>query len=246
MRTLLLAFLSLLSYGALGASVYDEAVSHEGRSVQDRERDARDLPGEVMQFAGIKPGMKVADVFGAGGYYSELLSYVVGPKGEVLLVNNPPYASFGEEGIKKRFTPGRLGNVKRIVEPSEDLKLAPHSLDAIFMVMAYHDLYWVNEKEGWPKIDAKQFLGQLSRALKPGGVLLLVDHAAKEGTGSSATQELHRIDEKFARQDFEASGLKFVKSFDKLRNPEDDHTALVFNPAIRGHTDRFVHLYRKP
>jgi predicted methyltransferase len=103
----------------------------------------------------------------------------------------------------------------------------------------------VSEKDGWPKIDADRFLAQMTDAIRPGGFVLIVDHAAQDGSGSSAAGTLHRIDEKFARADFEKHGLKYEKSFDKLRNKEDDRSALVFNPAIRGKTDRFVHLYRK-
>lgn len=249
MRSILIAILTLVACGAAGAAeptIYQQAVADEDRSAADRERDARELPAEVLAFAGIKPGMRVADVLAGGGYYSELLSRVVGPNGEVLLVNNPPYADFGKEGLAKRFTPGRLSNVKRSVVQNDDLKLGTGTLDAIVMVMAYHDLYWVSEKDGWPAVDAKQFLGQLARALKPGGVLLIVDHAAEEGTGSSVAGTLHRIGEQFARKDFESHGLRFEGSFDKLRNPADDRSAGVFNPAVRGRTDRFAHLYRKP
>jgi predicted methyltransferase len=228
------------------AKIYQEAVAHEGRSAADRERDARELPAEVMEFAGIRPGMKIADVLGGGGYYSELVSHVVGPKGQVLLINNPGYARYSAEGQAKRFTPGRLPNIERSNVPNDNLGLAKNSLDGAMMVMAYHDLYWVSEKDGWPKIDADRFLAQMVDAIRPGGFVLIVDHAAQDGTGSGAAGTLHRIEEKFARADFEKHGLKFEKSFDKLRNEDDDRSALVFNPAIRGKTDRFVHLYRKP
>lgn len=235
----------LASTAGAPAEVYQQAVANTGRSAADRERDARELPAEVLQFAGVKPGMKVADVLGGGGYYAELVSYVVGPKGEVLLINNPGYAKYAAEDQVKRFTPGRLANVKRSNVQNDDLALAKNSVDGALMVMSYHDLYWVSEKDGWPKIDADRFLTQLTDAVKPGGFVLIVDHAAQDGTGASAAGTLHRIDEKFARADFEKHGLKYEKSFDKLRNPEDDRSALVFNPAIRGKTDRFVHLYRK-
>jgi predicted methyltransferase len=109
--------------------------------------------------------------------------------------------------------------------------------------MSYHDLYWVDEKEGWPKIDSDNFLKQLHAALKPGGRLLIVDHAAKEGTGSSAAQTLHRIDEAFTKKDFTSHGFAFEKAFTGYRNTTDDHTKMVFDESIRGKTDRFAHLY---
>jgi predicted methyltransferase len=138
-----------------------------------------------------------------------------------------------------------LPNVRHIVGPSEALGMGENVLDGAVIVMSYHDLYWVDEKEGWPKVDAGRFLDQVARALKPGGVLLVVDHSAKQGSGSEAAQTLHRIDEQFAIADFRAHGLVLETSSDVLRNPADDRSKPVFDPAIRGRTDRFVHLYRR-
>ena len=99
---------------------------------------------------------------------------------------------------------------------------------------------------GWTKLDAGNFLDQVVRALKPGGVLLVVDHSAKQGSGSSDAQTLHRIDEQFAIADFRKHGLQWEAAIPALRNAADDRGKNVFDPAIRGSTDRFVHLYRKP
>lgn len=243
-KTLALVLLLVAPISWAAADVYQEAIANKDRSAKDRERDARDLPNEVMAFAGFKPGMKVADILGGGGYYSELISYVVGPQGEVLLVNNVPYSEFAKDDLKERFTEGRLANVKRSVVESCTLELGQGKLDAALIVMSYHDLYYF-DPSGWPRINAGQFLDQIQRALKPGGIFLIVDHAAKDGTGSSAAQDLHRIEEAFARKDITSHGFKYEGSFDKLRNPNDDRGVLVFNPAVRGKTDRFVHLYRK-
>lgn len=243
-KTLALLALLVAPIGWAAADVYQDAVAHQDRSAKDRERDARELPNDVMALAGFKPGMKVADVLGGGGYYSELISYVVGSQGEVLLVNNSPYSEFAKDDLKERFADGRLANVKRSVVESCNLGLGQGKLDAALIVMSYHDLYY-HDPQGWPRIDAGQFLDQIQRALKPGGVLLIIDHAAKDGTGSSAAQDLHRIEEAFARKDITSHGFKYERSFDKLRNSADDRGVLVFNPAVRGKTDRFVHLYRK-
>src|SRR6185312_15732363 len=91
-----------------------------------------------------------------------------------------------------------------------------NTLDAVVMMKVYHDLYWVSAEDGWPKVDAGSVLDQIVRALKPGGVVLVIDHSAKPGTGSSAAQDLHRIDEAFTQEDFESHGLKRVaKSKDR-------------------------------
>ena len=250
MRVLLASILMVaasLSLAAPDTALYEQAVAHDGRSAKDRERDARERPAEVMAFAGFKPGMKVADVFAGGGYYSELISYVVGSGGQVLMVNNVPYEDYAKDDIKARFaTEGRLANVKRSVIESCNLQLGTSTLDAAMIIMSYHDLFYADPLNGWPAIDEPHFLDQIYAALKPGGVFLIVDHAAREGAGSSVALELHRIDEAFAVKDITSHGFRYEGHYDKLRNTADDRSKIVFDPAIRGKTDRFVHLYRKP
>lgn len=126
------------------------------------------------------------------------------------------------------------------------MTLGENVLDGALIVMSYHDLYVDDPAQGWPLPDAAQFIEQIVTALKPGAALLIVDHAATDGSGKDAAQELHRIDESFAIADFKSHGLEYAGAIDILRNPDDDHGANVFDPAIRGNTDRFVHLYRKP
>ncbi len=222
-----------------------KAVAAPERSAKDRERDAIDKPAELMTFAGVKPGMKVADFFGGGGYWSELLYRAVGPTGSVTLVNNPGYYFFSRDGLKERFADGRLKDIKQRVVETGNLDLGSEQFDLIVIFMGYHDLYWVDESNGWPKIDAGGVLDQLNRALKPGGKLLIVDHAAKEGSGSSAASDLHRIEEAFARKDIASHGFLVEKAWPGYRNSADDHSKDVFDASIRGKTDRFTHLYRK-
>lgn len=223
-----------------------KAVAAPERSAKDRERDARDKPAELLAFAGVKPGMKVVDLFGGGGYWSEILARAVGPSGSVTLVNNPGYFNFAKDDLKERFKDGRLEQVKRRVVETGDLDLGRGQYDLIMIYMSYHDIYWVDEEGyGWPKIDADRFLTQLHDALKPGGHLLIVDHAAVEGSGSSAASTLHRIDEAFTKKDITSHGFLVEKTWPGLRNSADDHTKGVFDDSIRGKTDRFTHLYRK-
>ena len=228
------------------AASVEGVLANPARSSADRERDARDKPAEVLALARFKRGDTVADILAGGGYYSEILSGIVGPGGKVLLVNNPGYDNFGKKGLAERLADNRLPNVTHVAGPSDALGLADASLDGAVIVMSYHDLYWVDEKEGWPKVDAGQFLDQVVRAMKPGAVLLVVDHSAKQGTGSSDAQTMHRIDEQFAIADFRKHGLEWEAAIPVLRNKDDDRSSNVFDPAIRGKTDRFVHLYRKP
>jgi predicted methyltransferase len=189
--------------------------------------------------------MKIADVFGGAGYWTELMARAVGPEGHVQLVNNSPYFAFAGKDLTSRFEGNRLPNADQITVETCNLKLGNKTFDMIVIIMSYHDLYYVDEKDGWPAINASGFLDQLHAALKPGGHLLIVDHAAAAGSGNTTAQDLHRIDEEFAKKDIASHGFGLEKTWDGYRNPGDDLTKLVFDPAVRGKTDRFTHLYRK-
>jgi len=222
------------------------ALANPARSDADRERDGRDKPQQVLQLAGFGKDMVIADVFGGGGYYSEILSYLVGDKGKVLLVNNAPYDSFVKDDLTARLAGNRLKNVEYHLVPNEDMGLGSNRLDGAMIIMSYHDLFYGDEEGGWPAIDENQFIDQIVTALKPGGRLLITDHSAVDGAGSSVTETLHRIDEKFAIAELKDRGLEWVGSIPDLRNPDDDRQTNVFDAAIRGKTDRFVHVYQKP
>jgi predicted methyltransferase len=114
------------------------------------------------------------------------------------------------------------------------------------MMKVYHDLYWVSAEDGWPKVDVNSVLDQIVKALKPGGVVLVVDHSAKPGTGSSAAQDIHRIDESFAQEDFESHGLKRVAKSNLLRRTDDARDEITYKGPMVGKTDRFVFVFKKP
>ena len=235
--------LSPAAPGARADSI-DDALAHPGRPAADLKRDALDHPADVLALAGIKPGMTVADVLAGDGYYSEILSYLVGPKGHVLLINNAAFDKWGE-GWDARLANDRLPNVKHETVDLNAMELAPHSLDAVLLIKVYHDLYWVDTGGTWPKIDVGGVLDQLAHALKPHGVLLLVDHSAKQGHGNSDASTLHRIEEAFAIKDFKAHGFKLIGKSDVLRMPLDQRDEITFKGPMLGKTDRFVLVYRK-
>jgi len=245
MKRFLLSGLLLCSLAAFGADPsIEKSIASPERTAADRERDAREKPAEVLAFAGVKPGMVVADIFAAGGYYTELLSGVVGPNGKVLAINNVPYATYSKDGIKARFTEGRLKNVDlRLVEASY-MNIAPASVDLAVIVMAYHDVYWIDEKEGWPEINTAGFLQSVKRMLKPGGKLLIIDHNAAAGTGSEVAGKLHRLNEDWAKKSLATAGFVLEKSYDGLRNPKDQFDKMVYDKEVKGKTDRYVLLYR--
>jgi predicted methyltransferase len=234
----------MLGGGASAADRFDAAVSHSGRSAADIARDPKDEPARVLRLSGIGPGMHVLDVLGGNGYYSELLSYLVGPKGDVLLINNAGFDGY-DPTWKERLAKNRLPNVTHRVVDLSAMQLGAAKFDAVLLIKVYHDLYWKELDAGPPPTDAKTILDQIARALKPGGVLLVVDHSAKPGTGSEDADSLHRIDEVFAQHDIESHGFKLISHADFLRDPTDDRTQISYKPPALGKTDRFVFVFRK-
>jgi predicted methyltransferase len=224
---------------------FESAVRHAGRSASDLKRDALDHPAQILHLTGIRPGMKVADVLAGDGYYSELLSYVVGREGHVLMINNSSFDKWSDGDRQKRLAGNRLPNLEYRVVDLDHMNLAPHSLDAIVLSKVYHDLYWVDATGIWPKFDTRGVLDQLAAALRPGGVLLLVDHSAKVGHGSADASSLHRIDEAYARQDFGKRGLRVVATSNLLRRADDPRTQISYKEPMLGKTDRFVLVFRK-
>ena len=202
------------------------------------------MPARVLRMAGIRAGMRVVDVLGGNGYYSELLSYLVGPKGSVLLINNSGFDGY-DTTWKQRLAQDRLPNVTHRVVDLSAMQLGRATFDAALLIKVYHDLYWPELTQGPPPTDAKQVLDQIAAALKPGGVLLVVDHSAKAGTGSADAGSLHRIDEVYARHDIESHGFKLEAHAEFLRDPTDDRTKISYKPPALGHTDRFVYVFRK-
>lgn len=244
----LTALISLSALGATGtrADIYDDAVARPGRSAEDLKRDPIDHPAEMLRLAGLKPGMRVADFMAADGYYSELASYVVGPGGHVLLLNNATWDYWSGNHWKERIE-GRLPNVEHRTIDAEHVDVPDGSLDALLLVKAYHDFYAIDSDPTakWPVFDVDRVVGEIARMLKLGGIVLLIDHSAKPGTGSSAATPLHRIDEAYARQEFARHGFTVVGSSDLLRRPEDPRDAISYKGPMVGKTDRFVLVLRK-
>jgi predicted methyltransferase len=223
------------------------SIDSTARLVGDREEDVWRRPAAALEFLEIKPGMQVIDYFAGGGYYTELLSRIVGPKGKVIAYNNAPFERFAAGKPAQRYAQNRLANVTPILSTSESLTLEPNSLDAALFVQGYHDFYLKKTDGSWPPTDPAKSLARLMPALKSGAIVVVIDHTANAGADpSDDANDLHRIDPALVKRDFEAAGLRFVASSDAYANPEDDHKKIVFHPTIRHKTDQFVFKFRKP
>mgnify|MGYP001768755680 CR=1 FL=1 len=228
------------------ATAIRAAIAAPDRPASDRADDGRRKPQEVLEFIGARPGMHVIDVFSGSGYYEELLTRIVGPTGRVVAYNNETYEKFAEPRVTERYKGGRLPRVERLTVSIEKLKLAPQSFDAAIFIMSYHDLYWRPGDGSWPDTVPGPLLEKLRTALKPGGIVVVEDHAARPGgEPTEVATSLHRIDPARVRQDFEAAGFVLARQSDALAHPADDRTRIVFDPAIRGKTDQFIYLFRK-
>jgi predicted methyltransferase len=197
---------------------------------------------EVIAFIGVKPGDRVADII--PGRFVRALSAAVGPKGKLYAVQASEIVKSHPEvtGLMKQITDQpAYANVEPIVAPINSPAL-PANLDAVFIRQNYHDLY---DKFMGPA-DVPAFNRAVFAALKPGGVYVILDHAAAAGSDLSATEGLHRIDEARVKADMAAAGFKLDGESKILANPADDHTKMVFDPAVRGKTDQFLLRFRKP
>ncbi|WIO75417.1 hypothetical protein QP938_05805 [Porticoccaceae bacterium LTM1] len=237
----------LLSWTAHAGSLGDEhkaalkaALEHSNRPVEDKARDADRKPAELLAFYGVKPGMDVADMMTGGGYYAEILSRYLGADAKVYAQNNQTALQrFASAAMDKRLNGRDLDNVIRLDRELEDPGLPSGALDVVMMGLFYHDTYWMG-------VDRPAMNKAIYDALKPGGVFAVWDHRAEQGSGDRDVKTLHRVEESIVAEEIQQAGFVLEARGDLLTHPEDDHTINVFKPEIRGKTDRFMLLFRKP
>jgi predicted methyltransferase len=244
--------LALVGAGPLAAkpaptTTIAAAVANTAARTPDNVKlDESRKPAAVLSFFGLKRGMSVIDLFGGNAYWAEIMAPVVGPKGHVL-VWEP--TQFYKPDTQKAFAQfmAKNPNVSIVATPFEAPSLPKNSADFVMLNLNYHDTYWQSEKYGIPRMEPAAFLRTVYKAMKPGAVIGVIDHVANPNTDTRATVErLHRIDPEVLKADFKRAGFVLVGSSDLLRNPADDHNLLVFDPKIRGKTDRVMFKFRKP
>lgn len=218
------------------------AVHHPDRLEMDLVRDSTRAPRQVLDFFDVKEGMRVADIQAGNGYYTELLSRVVGTKGQVFCVNNEvTQRLYGEQLTKRLERKGfDAGNVQRIDQPLDEMGL-PEDLDRVLLVRFYHDF-------GWMETDREAFNDTIFESLRPGGIFGVIDHHANEGEGIGQGGTLHRIEATLVREEIESAGFVLEAESYVLNDPTDKHDFNIFenNQKRRDKTDRFVYLFRKP
>lgn len=222
------------------------AVANPARGDEARARDAGRKPAEVLAFFGVEPGMTVLDVAAGGGYYTEILAGVVGAGGKVIAQNSP--GDFYEKFIKARFEPlvAGLANTEPYLGPLGDLEVEDNSIDAAFIFLIFHHMHYDAEQgEALPE-SSRATLAKILAALKPGGVLGIIEHAAPDGTSRAASAPLHRVDDATTRADITGAGFELAAESDILHVATDDRAVYWRDTPHQGKTWRLVHKYIKP
>ncbi|MDB5451473.1 MAG: hypothetical protein JWO33_51 [Caulobacteraceae bacterium] len=246
-RKLLMAAAAVLMIGGPGAALAQmappayvaAAVADTARPEADTKRDADRKPAETVAFAGVKPGDQVAEILPGGGYFTRILSKTVGPKGHVYAVINPPTDPAKPPAILAVAADPAYANVTVETTGLQTIK-APVKVDVVWTSQNYHDMHNIKD------FDMLAANKSVYDVLKPGGVFLVLDHAAAAGAPADVTSTLHRIDPAVVKSEVEAAGFKFEGESKILAHAADDHTLKVFDPALRGHTDQFIYKFRKP
>ncbi len=244
MKTLIAAAL-LIAPGVLVAQAVSPAVrtalADPTRPAADTARDAARKPGEFLAFAGIKPGMKVGDYIMGGGYWTRILSGVVGPKGRVYAYQPAEFIAFrAAYGTDQDAAVKGRANVVPLRQSLRDVPFA-EPLDAIVTVQNWHDLHLKMAPAG----TGAGIAAMLHHALKPGGVLIVADNASAAGTGFTVADSLHRAEGAAVRKEIEGAGFTFVGETRMWANAADAKDKIVFDPAVRGKVDQFVYKFRK-
>ena len=218
-----------------------QALADTTRPAADRKLDEARKPAEVLAFAGVKPGQTIAEYLPGGGYYTRLLSDVVGPKGRVYALETTTWGQENVDATRKVLAEPARDNVKLDLAPLGAFHL-PEKVDLFFTSLNYHDLHVPK----YAQVDMAAFNKEVFEALRPGGIYLIVDHAAAPGSGATLSPTLHRIEQTTVVQEVTAAGFRLVAHSDVLHNTADDHSKGVMDPAIRWHTDQFILKFRKP
>ncbi len=225
---------------------YAAAVTAPGRPSDQVALDAGRKPAEVLEFLGLKRGMTAADIMAGAGYYSEIMGRIVGPNGKVIAYEPTQFYENDKAKALWATLTGRAPNVTVSPYAWGEFAAPANSLDFSLLHLVYHDLYWESTQYKIPRTDPAAFLRVLFAATRKGGIVGVIDHVAVPGDTRAAVEKWHRMDPEVIKADFAAAGFVLEAESPVLRMADDDHSKGVFDPAIRGRTDRVVYRFRKP
>jgi predicted methyltransferase len=217
-----------------------KAVGDPNRPKDNRDADVLRDPADTLAFAGVKPGMVVGELFPGGGYYTRLISDVVGPEGKVYGLENAGWKDAVKLDQDVTHEQGR-SNFTLDVEPFGQFKL-PEKVDLFWITQNYHDLHIAK----YGAVDMAAFNRHVFESLKPGGIYFILDHEANPGMTDSQIAVFHRIAKARVIAEVTDAGFKLADEGKFLERPGDDHTKTIFDPAIRGHTDQYALKFVKP
>ena len=242
--TLSIALAAVVPGAGAAPAVSDDiarAIADPSRPPADRKLDADRKPAEVLAVAGIRPGEIIGEYLPGGGYYTRLLSDIVGPGGKVYALETTTWGKDNIEATRAVLSEPGHSNVVLDLAPLGTFHLA-EKVDLFWTTLNYHDLHVPK----YANVDMAVFNKLVFDSLKPGGIYFIADHAAAPGTSATQSPKLHRIEEATVIQEVTAAGFKQVDRSDILRNPADDHSKPVFDPSIRMKTDQFILVFRRP
>jgi len=219
-------------------NIYAAAVADPARSAEARSVDGLRKPAETLAFSGVKPGMTVGEFYPGGGYFTRMLSHVVGPKGHVYGIENVKWKSAVEENQKLA---AQLANVTMDSGPFGTVNF-PKPLDLAWVTQNYHDLKIAE----YGVVDTVEFDRAVFKALKPGGIFFILDHQGPANMTTADIEKLHRINRDVVVREVTSAGFKLVAEGKFLRRPGDDHTKSIFDKSIRGQTDQYALKFVKP
>jgi predicted methyltransferase len=223
-------------------SDYSAALADPARPEAERARDPARLPAELLAFAQVSRDEKVGDYIMGGGYLTRILAAAVGPSGRVYAFQPDEFIAFrAQYGEDQKIVDAAYDNVVAVAG-SAAAPVWPEPLDTIITVQNFHDLY----NKAAPARTGLTAARNLYAALKPGGTMVVVDHSATAGTGSTLSDSLHRIDKATVIDAFTTAGFRLEAESDLYARPADPRSANVFDAAIRGQTDQFTLRFRKP
>jgi predicted methyltransferase len=200
---------------------------------------------ELIRFVQVEAGSTVIDVY-PGDDWTRLFSDIVGPKGQVYSFVPAEIADLKNDQLGRIRTLAKEPGRENVEAVSADLVAMPEvtqSADVLWLHLFYHDLHTALMRA--KGATAADFNRAVYERLKPGGSYVIVDHAAAAGSGTSAAQSRHRIEPASVREEVEAAGFVLDAESTILANNDDPHSIRVFDPSIKGETDRFVYRFVK-